>query len=268
MKMSYLKPLAVLLMFVVAISCQQEESPVTNPEIEASAEAVNATTLEVPQEAIDITHNYTYKGQTFQVIYTLNEIEKTVVKMQGDVRQAEQLFSDEKGPGVLYFEDPVEDKTEINITVFDTQEELDNYLIKEKQAPADLATIPDQTARNCNSWFLSGVGDYYFYRHINYSTEMTSLRRLNAYYMGNHWVGSGNNDQMSSLILRKPFERNIYVSLRQHSCYGGRSLNFMLTRFRGTGLGVRNLRWFTLSRFLFWRRSWNDQVSSYLGVSW
>ncbi len=264
------KFLAIFMLAAVLFTgCQKDESPLISDTEGIENDLGNDT--QRSQEPVDITHTYVYKGETVKVTYTLDEAEGEVLKVTGDEKRATEIFgSDEEGPQAIYFDDPSEEKTDITIHVFDTNEEMDEYLASEKKVPTEGLTIPQEgseTARYCYSWWWNGVGNYYFYRHIWYNTEMTGMRRTNTFYSGNHWVGSAYNDQLSSLIINKPWNYRSYVRLFQHSCYGGRMINFRV----GTGwttVGVPDLRRYTLWRFLWWRRSWNDQVSSYWVFTW
>jgi hypothetical protein len=254
---------------VLFTGCQKDSEPIISDTESIENDLSNDT--QRSQESIDITHTYLYKGETLKVTYTLDEAEGEVLKVTGDEKRATEIFgNDEEGPQSIYFEDPSEDQTDITIRVFDTNAEMDEYLANVKQVPEDGLGIPEegsQTSRYCYSWRWWGHGNFYFYRHIWYNSEMTGMRRTNTRYSGNHWVGSSYNDQLSSLIINKPWNYNAYVRLYQHSCYSGRTLNF----YSGPGwttVGVPDLRRYTLWRFLWWRKSWNDQVSSYRVWAW
>ncbi|WP_340202252.1 hypothetical protein [Ascidiimonas sp. W6] len=262
----------LVMVFFIAIflvGCQKDETPLTS-DTEAVEQQVKKETQRL-QETVDITHIYEYRGNSFKITYTLNEAEGEVLKTSGDENLAAEIFGKEEGPQAMLFEDPSEDTKEIIVRVFDTNAEMEQFLKKERTVPQEAFTTPEEgaseTARNCYSWFYNGYANFYFYKHIYYNTEMIGMRRSNTRYSGNHWVGSTYNDQLSSLIINKPYYNRAYVSLKQHSCYGGRTINF----YAGPGYttaGVANLKWYTLSGWWWWRKSWNDQVSSYWVYSW
>lgn len=263
------KFLAIFMLAAVLFTgCQKDEDPLIS-DTEGIENDLSNDTQRAP-EVVDITHTYVYRGQTFKVTYTLDEAEGEVLKTTGDEGMAAELFGTEEGPEAMYFEDPSEESREITVRVFDTNEEMDAYLESEKIVPEDGLGIPEEgseTARYCYSWRWWGYGNFYFYKHAWYGSEMTGMRRTNTRYSGNHWVGSSYNDQLSSLIINKPVYFRAYVRLYQHSCYGGRTLNFY-SRPGWTTVGVPNLKWYTLSGWWFWRKSWNDQVSSYRVWAW
>lgn len=256
--------LSAVFLAIFLVGCQKDEAPLTT-ETQAIEDEVKTESQKL-QESINISHTYIYRGETFRVNYTLNEVDGEVLETSGDENFAAEKFGTEEGPQALLFEDPSEDNKDILVRVFDTNEEMEQYLLEQKKVPAEAFTVPaegsGETGRYCWSWFYSGVGNYYFYQHAYYNNEMTGMRRTNTRYSGNHWVGSAYNDQLSSLIINKPYYYRGYVSLKQHSCYAGRTLNFYLPAGYTTA-GVANLKWYTLSGWWFWRKSWNDQVSSY-----
>ena len=114
---------------------------------------------------------------------------------------------------------------------------------------------------------IGGTGSFYFYKHAYYNTEMLGMRRVGRYYYRDHWVGSANNDQLSSLVVAKPENRQAVVYLYQHYCYGGRVIGFYQPQGYDS-FGIGNLSWYTMSGWWWWKKSWNDQVSSTSGWAW
>jgi len=210
-----------------------------------------------------------------------------VVSTDGDVERAYSLLPENNGPQAVLFTNLPEEDTgtaqdtepafiEIDAELYNSVEDMEaqvalyagEALPRVDGGEVDINPERDNTISfegPCSSYNLSGLGDFYYYRHKNYSTEMTSLRRLDRYYTRNHWIGSTHNDEMSSLISVKPWNRRIYSVLYQHSCFNGRAIGFYAHYYR-TGIFVRNLKWYRLSGALWWRTSWNDQVSSTLGL--
>lgn len=269
-QIKYLLTVFMLAMFFVG--CEKDNEPLIS-ETEAVEQQVKKEARSL-EEAINITHIYKYKGKEFKIIYTLNELEGEVLETRGEVEFAESTFGKEENSYSLLFESPSEETREIIVNVFDNDEEMAIYLKQEKGVTEENLADPEiegnYNERYCYSWqYNSGFGNFYFYRHAYYNSEMTGMRRTNTNNSGNHWVGSSYNDQLSSLIMNKPRWRNAYVRLYQHSCYSGRSINFYEPGYYGrTTVGVANLKWYTLSRWFFWKKSWNDQVSSYRVWAW
>lgn len=269
------------LLFIATLSftgCQTD--PVSeNIEEQADFEIVSRASEE---NVTIVKHNYNYYGERFSVQYTLNNDSGEVQDVAGDTERAENLFSNaDSGPQAMLFSnladigeraEPSANATQqasvvIDVQLYNTTDEMEADLER------TVGNIPREEnasvdgAENCTSADIWGQGNFYFYKHINYSTEMLPLRRTSRYYFRNHWVGSSYNDQMSSLIVTKPYYRRSYTTLYQHICFGGKTLSF----YQGPGsygFGVPNLKWYTLSGWWWWRTSWNDQVSSIRGYSW
>lgn len=268
------------LLFVVALtmtSCQtdsvtevpEEQSEIENSEREASASYDGVTTVE---------HNYNYNGDRFTVKYVVNNLTGDVMETSGDVERMQSYISSGREPqGILFtnLEDigsrapsgqAAPSHISLDVLLFDSNEAMEAHVERAAGSPipsTSNTSITRGAEGPCISVSAAGVGDFYFFKHAYYSTEMTSLRRLNRFYFLNHWVGSTHNDEMSSLAVFKPAERNSYTVLHKHSCFNGKSLAF----YQGpgpVGLGVPNLSWFGLG----WFGNWNDEVSSMYGYSW
>lgn len=265
----------------------------------------NDTVSELPDEQADfdisknsgnttlVKYNYDYYGERFSVNYTIDNESGELLSTEGDLERAYALFPEGEGPQAVLFTNLPEDENpdevqndnsgfvEIDAEIFNSEAEMDAQVeryaeeaIPQEEAGADDNGRRDNTGQGeitakgpCHSYSLSGSGKFRYYRHAYYNTEMTSLRRHYKRFFRNHWVGSSNNDQMSSLVATKPWNKRIYTRLYQHSCFNGRSIGF----YRGrpwSGVYVRNLTWYTLSGALWWRTSWNDQVSSVAGWCW
>ncbi len=224
------------------------------------------------EEIVKISHNYYYNEREFNITYTYNQIEDEILEVSGDLEIAESLFTEEEQGTTLLFDKLKENSKEISVRVFDSEEEMNAYMEKHLELELPKEEGGQDTLNKgyrCSSYDYSGYGNFYFYKHAYYSTQMNSLRRTSRRATGNHWVGAANNDQMSSTIITKPYWYNGYLRLKEHSCYGGKSLNFYIPwYYYWSSYGIPNLSWYTLQWKWFKRISWNDQVSSYQGWCW
>lgn len=246
--------------FTLLFSCQSEDIV----ENESNKEEVQLA----KESTVTINHTYDYYGKQFKVSYVYDEESGEVLKADGDVELAQEIFGDEeRAPKSLFFDNPKEGSTDIQVKVFDNGEDLQEYGAKVAgDFPGDQVGAEGRAAK-CDSYDVYGSGRFYFYKHAYYNTYMSGMSRMNRYYYRDHWVGSGYNDQLSSLIVTKPSYRKAVVYLYQHSCYGGKVIGF----YQGTGytgFGIANLKWYTMSGWWFWRKSWNDKVSSTKGWAW
>ncbi len=231
------------------------------------------------QESItSVKHNYDYNGDRFSVTYVVNNDSGEVLRSSGDVNRIDEYVAAGREPQAILFSN-LQDigsgltqsqvaptAVEFDVMLFTSNEEMEAYV--ERAAGSAIpdtgsASISSGAEGPCYSFTASGVGDFYFFKHAYYSTEMTSLRRLDDRYFQNHYVGNTHNDEMSSLAVFKPFNRRTYTVLHKHSCFNGKSLAF----YQGpgaTGFGVPNLSWFGMG----WFGNWNDEVSSLYGYAW
>nr|BFF40697.1 hypothetical protein BACY1_25020 [Tenacibaculum mesophilum] len=246
--------------FTLLFSCQSEEI-IENESKKEELQLAKGST-------VTINHTYDYYGKQFKISYIYNEESGEVLKADGDVDFAQEIFgNEEKAPKSLFFNNPEEGSTDIEVKVFDNTEDLKKYTSKVAEGfPGDQVSTEGKSSK-CNSYDVYGSGNFYFYKHAYYNTEMTGMRRQKRYYYRDHWVGSGNNDQLSSLKIRKPTYRRQVVYLYQHSCYGGKVIGFY-SPTGYLGLNVGNLKWYTMSGWWWWKKSWNDQVSSTSGWAW
>lgn len=206
----------------------------------------------------EITHNYNYYEDRFSVIYTFDNETDEIIDVSGDVERAEQLFANEEsGPNEFLYEDYEENDTTINIRLFNTTEELNDYagISQEVNSTNRVACVDVDNNNNYGS-------DFYYYQHKNYGVEMIGMRRTFKSYYQDTWVGSAYNDQLTSFIaFRRPGFRRVFVGLRQHACFGGKNATFISTN---TIMAVPNLKHLYTGPW-WWSRSWNDYVSSTYG---
>jgi hypothetical protein len=261
-----------LLVLSVLFGCQNEELNVesieeTNSEVKTTDERLK---MRGQQNEVNINHTYNYYGEQFKVSYTYNQKEDQVLKTEGDIEMAEKIFGNNgEEPKSLFFNNPKEGSTDIEVNVFDNQEDLKLYAFKltGKIPGSEEKPLNTMAKGNCTSQDYWGTGKFYFYKHINYNTSMSGMNRVGRYYYKDHWVGSSYNDQLSSLIVTKPSYKKAIVYLYQHSCFGGKIIGFYQPT-GSTGFGITNLTWYTMSGWWWWKKSWNDQVSSTSGWAW
>ncbi|WP_459210667.1 hypothetical protein [Aquimarina rhabdastrellae] len=265
MKNYFVKSLFIFLFSIFIVGCQKDDG-ITHQNSE-SIEVLKKNEAELLENIVDITHLYSYQGKDFRVTYTLNQKERNVIKTSGDTDIAQEIFGKEDAPKTLLFENPIMEHTEISIKVFDSDEEMNRYLKTIDGLPKESFNSNNNKA-SCNSYNYWGPGAFYFYKHAYYNTEMYSMRRTYAGATGNHWVGSTNNDNLSSIRLGIPINTKGFLNLKEHICYGGKSLNFYIHDYTTSLFGVPNLQWYTLSGWWWWKTSWNDQVSSYRAWCW
>ncbi|WP_428740534.1 hypothetical protein [Tenacibaculum sp.] len=250
-----------VMFLTIFISCQNEEV--------VENEAKGKETELARESAVVINHTYDYYGKEFKVSYVYDEETGEVLKADGDVDMAQEIFGDEeRAPKSLFFDNQKEGSTDIQVKVFDNGEDLQEYASKvAEEFPGDQVATEGKASKGCSDYDIYGSGNFYFYKHIYYNTYMSGMSRTNRYYYRDYWVGSGYNDQLSSLIVKKPWNRRALVYLYQHSCYGGKVIGFYQST-GPSGFGIANLKWYTMSGWWFWRKSWNDQVSSTKGWAW
>lgn len=265
--------LGMLCIVALSITSCQTDAVSETPEEQANFE----TTKRASQEnTMTVKHNYNYNGDRFSISYTVDNESGEVLQTSGDVDRTQSYLDSNREPEAVLFSNledrgeraendaVVTDYVEIDVMLFDSVEEMEAEVERQSgsRIPAEdgLATNAEGPCNSANVW---GYGNFYYYKHAYYSTEMTGLRRTSRNYFRNHWVGSSYNDEMSSLIVTKPYYRSAYTALYEHSCFNGRVIGFYQGRY-AYGFGVANLKWYRLR----WWRSWNDQVSSIKGWSW
>lgn len=254
--------LSIVLVSVLIIGCETEDSLV-NESPEITKDHKNDVN-QLQENIVDISHHYSYQGKEFSVMYTLDQKERNVLKVSGDIDKARAVFGRQDSPKALLFDNQVTGSKEIVIQVFDTDQEMNRYLEKNGKLPKETF---DQS-KSCSSFNYYGFGSFYFYKHAYYNTEMLSMRRTSTRATGNHWVGSANNDNLSSIRMGIPINTQGFLTLREHICYGGKSLNFYMQDYTTSLFWIPNLQWYTLSGWWWWQTSWNDQVSSYGAWCW
>lgn len=244
------------------------------------------------QDLSIVKHNYDLYGEKFEVIYTLDNNSEEIVNIEGDIDMASQVFENEETAPKSFYIDQIEeyendefvglpslDYLEVNIKLFREEEEVELYLSELAREERDLTfdTVTrnsSQQRSNCNShiYYFPTHPEYHtnylFFYHINYNAEMTGLRRSNVHHFHNHWVGNSYNDHLSSFYFYRPQawynnRDGQGILLYEHSCFDGRRIALGVGRNTAPGYyGVSDLRRFTLWSFLWWGKSWNDQVSS------
>jgi hypothetical protein len=263
---------------VVALSITGCQTDTVNETPEEQAEFDNAKRTSV-ENVTSVKHNYNYEGDRFSVTYVVNNDTGALLRSSGDVdRVAEYVAAGKEPEGILFTNLTEVDKAssiqaapssvEFEVMLFSSNAAMESYVVRAAGSPlpptgGTAVASRDGAEGPCYSFTASGVGDFYFYKHDYYDTEMTSLRRLDDRFFQNHYVGNTHNDEMTSLIVLKPFNRSTYTVLKKHSCFNGKSLAF----YQGPGafgFGAPNLSWFGLG----WFGNWNDEVSSVYGYAW
>jgi len=267
--------LGALCIVALSITSCQTDSVSETPEEQADVEIAKRDSR---GSITTVQHNYNYSGDRFTVKYVVNNDTGAVLETSGDVRVLESYVAAGREPQAVLFAN-LEDigprvtrgevapsHVSLDVLLFESNEAMESHVerLAGRAIPSTSNSSITRGAEGpCISVSAAGVGDFYFFKHDYYDTEMTSLRRLNRFYFLNHWVGSTHNDEMTSLAVFKPFNRNTYTVLHKHSCFNGKSLAF----YQGpgaTGFGVPNLSWFGLG----WFGNWNDEVSSIYGYGW
>jgi len=199
----------------------------------------------------EIIHNYNYYEDSFSVVYTFDNETDEIINVSGDIERAEQLFANEEsGPNEFLYENFEENDTTINIRLFNTTEELNEYtgISQERNNTNRVACVDVNNNNNRGS-------DFYYYQHKNYDTEMTGMRRTFKEYYQDTWIGHVYNDELTSFIAyRRPGFRRVFVGLRQHACFGGKNATFISTN---TYMAVPNLKHLYTGPWWSWR-TWND----------
>ncbi|AXT53195.1 hypothetical protein D1818_21055 [Aquimarina sp. BL5] len=245
--------LSIITSLLFFTSCEKEEDGFVE-EVKGEQKTENAV--------IEVTHNYTYKSEKFSVVYTFDTKGEEVLEVEGDIAMAEEVFGKENPEQALYFpitETEAESKDVIDIVVFDSFEELKEYQNEEEKT-----LVTRQSKKNksfCYDHTMNGEASVRFYHDIFLQNEMTFIRQNNISFRQDFDLG-GLNDRLSSFEVRKQFGSTTSVYLFEHGCFRGRSYTFSFMPSVAHA-GVFDLRTATLSGWWFWRKSWNDQASSF-----
>lgn len=249
----------IIALSILIIGCQSEPEVVeTETEVEETIEVIEVKKFQ--SEISNITHKYNYYGKEFQVTYVYNNEKDEVIDAYGDEEIAKEVFGKEGGPeGTLVTAvEGDENHKEITMKIFDTAEEIDAYTEKELKS-TEAASQNYASRNNCFNVDLPGNDEIRFFEDINYVWELVDIRGLNKRTYGIQYLGH-NNDRISSFYMRSTAFQQ--VSFYEHSCYSGKRLTF--NKYHTSQFfGVNNLRHYTLSGTWFWRKSWNDQISSF-----
>lgn len=269
--------LGMLVIAVLSITSCQTDTVEEVTETEATFQAKENNNSE---NVTVVRHVYTYNGEDFSVNYTVDNESEEIVRVDGDVSRAEEIFSnDERANSILFTDieeyDPeavpqTRENVTIKVRLFDTEDEMEAYV------EADGGAIPTQEEGNtesvqrapCNSIEFGGQGSFYFYRDTYYTNELTSLRKTNKFYFRNHdinippYAGS----DLTSFIVLKPYSKRSYTKLYSVTCFRARTLAFY-QRPGSFGYGIPNLHRYTLVRWFRWM-SWDNHTSSTIGIVW
>lgn len=174
------------------------------------------------KQVVDATINYDYYGTTYSVTYTYDQATDEILDRKGDLDKIEALFEGRRDypVGFLYDMTDVDVTGEVNLQIFDTNEEVDEALGR---------AIPRWDP--CQYYEGPGSATYRYYEHINYSTEMWDLTKSNKGHMGWNYVMDHNNDKMSSLKIVGNGDGNNtsidgYIQCWTDWCWGGYQYTF------------------------------------------
>lgn len=244
----------IMTCFLFFTSCEKES---VNQEF---TEEINETQKN-ENAIIEVKHNYTYKKEKFSIVYTYDSKQDEVLDVVGDIEMAEKVFGNENPEQALYF--PIQEaelSNVVDIVVFDSFEELNEY-----QSQAEEMLVDKSQDKNsklfCYDHTIDGDADVRFYHDIFLQNEMTFIRQNNVSFRQDFDLG-WLNDRLSSFEVRKPFGRTTSVYLFEHGCFGGRNITFDFYP-NIAHAAIFDLRTATLSGWWFWRKSWNDQTSSF-----
>jgi hypothetical protein len=157
----------------------------------------------------EITHNYSYKGDTYSVNYTFDR-ENRLIKCSGDTIKHKKSIQNGIASNELslLIEGVNKDNSIFDIRVFDNQKTLDTYCEVTENDQELFEPCTNFTYRNGSSKI------YRFYEHPNYVSEYSHLFRSCTSFQ-QQWLGSA-NDQISSLSISGGF-----LDLYGGSCYSG-----------------------------------------------
>lgn len=275
MKKSMLKIALAAPLFLLALSCQKEQvTPQTGSSSSGSPAALksNANAGGGASESI----NFHYGDKVYPVTVTFSEDENN--NLQAEPVLDESFLSLKKAiQNMPLCHILVEDMDDYYL--YSTENEL--IEIQGKLAPEQSDKAKQWKKDIPTDFYKPGCVPYYrMYQHINYVTLMydapngsgmlgfgptTSMWATPLVYCL-PWVGSANNDQMSSLVIKGGtlFDNSVhrqYVTLFKHINYGGPSLTFWADGCTTTN--INDLRKFWIWQFLFFGENWNDEVSSF-----
>lgn len=199
-----IKSLSLLLVAAtVIVSCKKQEIT-KNTETD-----VNSSKTE------QVTHNYTYGNEHYTVTYLFDESNK-LLSTDGDTKIHGELIEKLDSPDnlALMVESVSEDGLTFDIRMFNTYQDLMEFTEVDESSEINLREpCTNYTNGSSNSIFK-------FYKHANYDTEYTFLRRAFSSYFQQQWLSQA-NDNISSLEIINGGS----VTLFDGSCYSGISIS-------------------------------------------
>lgn len=268
-KKMLLVPVCAMLVFT---ACRKDETAGVNPAGLSSQKPTRAGT-----SSEELTSTYYYGENTYEITVKVTyDGDQPIALEPEESREAEDLRNLLSSPTTgLFFESP--DRIHIYFSM-DEFSDIVHRLDEDLGSPFSRGIDPS---------YYQCLPYYRMYRHANYVDQMyegslytNTLGVQNSYtpdafYYGVPWVGSGNNDQISSLRLSGGLFHNIfagppqhtqYLVLYEHINYGGRSL--ALSSKGCNPLNVPNLKTYWIWQFLFFGENWNDRTSSFKAHYW
>lgn len=260
----------LLISIIFFTGCQKEEINTVEQSSKESTslEEVSKLRSNIYKKTLEVVHNYEYKGQKFRILYVLDSKGNKILKVGGDVTKARKIFGKANAPQVLFFEtskEKAQKKVVINVKMFQTKREAD-YYVRKLAGESKERIMEKKLPFNCNDAKYPGQGNFYFFHHAFYNSEMTGLRKTKVHY-SRDWNLGGYDNKLSSFFITKPSNFVSLVRLYQYKCFNGKVIYFFTPK--NTSLGfVGNLNYYILSWWWWWPKKWNDQTSSYKVSCW
>ncbi|MCH2225959.1 MAG: hypothetical protein MK066_14410 [Crocinitomicaceae bacterium] len=228
----------LVLAATVVVSCKKQD---VTPNVDETDVSVSKLTT--------VTHNYTYGDEHYAVVYTLDEANE-IVRTGGDTELHKELIERNGTPENVAFlvEDVSEDGLTFDISIFNSNEEMNEFAQVDESASLDLR----EPCTNYTSGSSSSI--FKFYQHSNYVSEYTFLRRAFNSYFQQQWLHSA-NDNLSSVEIINGGR----VTLFDGSCYSGMSTSFQHS--------VSNLHYIHVGFFWFTPIYAGDFAASIKGYS-
>ena len=223
-------------------ACEKDDVKPTTPAVE-------------PVETYEIVQHLTYQDQTYELKFTYDKND-SLIELTGDVAEVAKFQGKAVPPAAYLVEQPDEDVYAYNIHVFDTDEEMDSYRVKEGMPIPAEATVDRQCSQYTS---VGGTANYRFYEHSNFSNELNYLTTNNQSYFQRDFY-SAENDKISSLQIWGTTTR-ASVDLFADGCFSGLKITFVSTA-PGQVFSMSNLN----SIGIFVLTPYYDLMGNYLGT--
>lgn len=262
---------------VLLFSCSQDEIITTD---EVANNTLNFEN-ESKQSIEETKYYFQYYDVTFQINIVANEESDEILEVTGDLEIANEFFENfEDVTQAIEYKMVKDDDNAIIVKLYDTQEEILPSIeeIESLMRERNNSSHENKNFGCINAQNSGTTNTTRFYKHVNSVSEMVGLRRNNHNIFFTPHFGIY-NDQLSSLYSSSLSGDLRSIYLYEDSCFSGRVQLFTNDQsgiFGGSIISKETMRITNLKRFtralrwcgLLHSHSWNDEVSSAIGINW